>query len=294
MPTAIIVGAAERVGRSRAIIATEPTASLIGGALLASAFGPRSVFLVLTAVALLAPLFALRIPPQREPARLVGPRFEKPGPMSIWSFSVGFTIDGIFIFGLGLLAAASFPTGAVLAAGLAMSLRYASEILFAPIGGMIGRCFGALRVLIVMSLATAVALLFLAGSGIWLWVGAVGTIVLRAIAGPLSAPVVAEIYSGDQRVSRVSTAGDMARHRRRHRAAGSGRDHPTAATSLNIWCRRAAPRCRDALAVTARSFERAEIKGTQLEIVRPTKAQHREAHSLAGSPVSRARSRLGR
>ena len=204
LPTAIIVGAAERVGRSRAIIATGPTASLIGGALLASAFGPRSVFLVLTAVALLAPLFALRIPPQREPARLVGPRFEKPGPMSIWSFSVGFTIDGIFIFGLGLLAAASFPTGAVLAAGLAMSLRYASEILFAPIGGMIGRRFGALRVLIVMSLATAVALLFLAGSGIWLWVGAVGTIVLRAIAGPLSAPVVAEIYSGDQRVSALA------------------------------------------------------------------------------------------
>lgn len=200
LPTAVLIGAAERVGRSRAIIAIGPTVGLIGGALLATAFGPRSVFFALTAIALLAPLFALRIPVQREPARLAGPRFEKPGPISIWSFSVGFTIDGIFIFGLGLLAAASFPTGAVLAAGLAMSLRYGTEILLAPIGGQLGRHFGARRVLIAMSLATAMALLFLAGSGVWLWVGAVGTIVLRAIAGPLSAPVVAEIYSGAQRV----------------------------------------------------------------------------------------------
>ncbi len=200
LPTAILVGAAERVGRSRAIIAAGPTVSLIGGALLASVYGPRSVFLVLTAVALLAPLFALRIPAQREPMRLAGPRFERPGPLSIWSFSVGFTIDGIFIFGLGLLAAANFPTGAVLAAGIAMSLRYASEILFAPLGGLLGRRFGALRMLIAMSLATAVALLFLAGSGWWLWLGAIGTIVLRAVAGPLSAPVAAQIYPGALRV----------------------------------------------------------------------------------------------
>ena len=200
LPTAILIGAAERVGRSRAIIAVGPTVGLIGGALLATAYGPRSVFLALTAVALLAPVFALRIPAQREPTRLAGPRFERPGPLSIWSFSVGFTIDGIFIFGLGLLAAANFPRGAVLAAGIAMSLRYASEILFAPLGGMLGRRFGALRVLVVMSLVTALALVFLAGSGFWLWLGAIGTIVLRAIAGPLSAPVAAEIYPGTQRV----------------------------------------------------------------------------------------------
>jgi len=81
-----------------------------------------------------------------------------------------------------------------------MSLRYASEILFAPLGGMLGRRFGALRVLVVMSLVTALALVFLAGSGFWLWLGAIGTIVLRAIAGPLSAPVAAEIYPGTQRV----------------------------------------------------------------------------------------------
>ena len=200
LPTSVITGAAQRVGRSRAITAVGPTVSLLGGAVLANAYGPRSVFLVLTVVALIAPLFAARIPVEREPANLIGPRFEKPGPMSIWSFSVGFTIDGLFIFGLGLLAAVSFPTGAVLAAGVAMSLRYASEMIFAPIGGRLGHRFGARRMLVAMSLLMAGALLLLAGSGLWLWIGAVTAITLRAISGPLSAPVVAAAYPGAARV----------------------------------------------------------------------------------------------
>lgn len=200
LPTAVIAGAPERVGRSRAIIAAGPAVGLIVGAILASVYGPRSVFVVLTVVALLGPLFARLIPSERDPPRPAGPRFEKPGPMSIWSFSVGFTIDGIFIFGLGLLAAASFPSGAVVAAGLAMALRYASEIAFSPVGGLLGRLFGALRMLIAMSLATAVSLLLLGAPGIWPWVGAVGTIVLRAFAGPLAAPVVAELFTGAERV----------------------------------------------------------------------------------------------
>jgi predicted MFS family arabinose efflux permease len=200
LPTSVMMGVAQRMGRARAIIAIGPTVSLIAGALLANAYGPRSVFLVLTAVALIAPLFAARIPAEREPANLIGPRFERPGPLSVWAFSVGFTIDGLFIFGLGLLAAVSFPTGAVLAAGLAMSLRYASEILFSPIGGMLGHRFDALRALVALSMLTAGALLLLAGSGIWLWIGAVGAIVLRAVSGPLSAPVVAAAYPGAARV----------------------------------------------------------------------------------------------
>ena len=200
LPTSVIAGAAQRMGRSRAIIAVGPTASLLGGAVLANAFGPRSVFVVLTVVAFIAPLFAARIHSEHEPANLIGPRFEKPGPISIWSFSVGFTIDGLFIFGLGLLAAVSFPTGAVLATGVAMSLRYGGEMIFAPIGGRLGHRFGARRMLVALSLLTAGALLLLAGSGIWLWIGAVTAITLRAISGPLSAPVVAAAYPGAARV----------------------------------------------------------------------------------------------
>ena len=200
LPTSVIVGAPQRMGRARAITAAGPTVSLLAGAVLANVYGPRIVFLVLTVVAFIAPIFAARISTRREPVNLIGPRFEKPGPISIWSFSVGFTIDGLLIFGLGLLAAVSFPTGAVLAAGVAMSLRYASEMIFAPIGGRIGHHFGALRTLVTMSLLTAGALLLLAGSGVWLWIGAVTAIILRAIAGPLAAPVVAAAYPGAARV----------------------------------------------------------------------------------------------
>ena len=200
LPTSVIAGAAQRMGRSRAIISIGPTLGLLGGAVLANAYGPRSVFVVLTVVALIAPFFAARISADRDPANLIGPRFEKPGPISIWSFSVGFTIDGLFIFGLGLLAAVSFPTGAVLATGVAMSLRYASEMIFAPIGGRLGHLFGARRMLVALSLLTAGALLLLAGSGLWLWIGAVTAITLRAISGPLSAPVVAAAYPGAARV----------------------------------------------------------------------------------------------
>jgi predicted MFS family arabinose efflux permease len=200
LPTSVIFGAPQRMGRARAITAAGPTVSLLAGAVLANVYGPRIVFLVLTVVAFIAPIFAARISTTREPVNLIGPRFEKPGPISIWSFSVGFTIDGLLIFGLGLLAAVSFPTGAVLAAGVAMSLRYASEMIFAPIGGRIGHHFGALRTLVTMSLLTAGALLLLAGSGVWLWIGAVTAIILRAIAGPLAAPVVAAAYPGAARV----------------------------------------------------------------------------------------------
>jgi MFS family permease len=200
MPTAVIEGAALRAGRARAIIAIGPTVGLLGGAVLALYFGPRSVFLVLTLIACLAPWFASRIPQQHEPVALRGPRFELPGPISVWAFSQGFTLDGLFMFGLGLLAATSYQKGAVLAAGFAMSLRYATEVVFSTVGGSLAERFGARRVLVIMSLMTAFALALLAGSGPWLWSGVVTTIVLRALTQPLAAPLVAEAYPGAARI----------------------------------------------------------------------------------------------
>jgi MFS family permease len=200
LPTAVLEGAAVRAGRARAIIAVGPTVGLLAGAVLALYFGPRSVFMVLTLIACLAPWFALRIPKQREPAARPGPRFERPGPISLWAFSMGFTLDGLFMFGLGLLAASSYPKGAVLAAGVAMSLRYATEVVFSTAGGSIAERFGARRVLVTMSLMTAFALTLLAGTGPWLWSGVVATIVLRALTQPLAAPLVAEAYPGSARV----------------------------------------------------------------------------------------------
>ncbi|MGE0768641.1 MAG: MFS transporter [Hyphomicrobiaceae bacterium] len=200
LPTSVIEGSAQRNGRARAIIAMGPTIGLVGGAFLAQAYGPRCVFFVLLAVAVVAPLVALRIPARRETAMKGGPRFERPGPLSLWSFAVGFTMDGLLIFGLGLLAAANYPKGAVVAAGLAMALRYAVEIGFSPLGGYLANAFGARRVLVLTSLGAAAGLALLSTDGWMLWIAAVTAIVLRAVGQPLGAPVVAEAYPGPERV----------------------------------------------------------------------------------------------
>ncbi len=237
LPTSVIVGAPQRMGRARAITAAGPTVSLLAGAVLANVYGPRIVFLVLTVVAFIAPIFAARISTQREPVNLIGPRFEKPGPISIWSFSVGFTIDGLLIFGLGLLAAVSFPTGAVLAAGVAMSLRYASEMIFAPIGGRIGHHFGALRTLVTMSLLTAGALLLLAGSGVL-------AVDRRCHRDHSQSYCGASCRAGGRSSlprrgpgSGARTSGDVARYRCRDRASHCGSDLSDPATARDLRIR---------------------------------------------------------
>jgi MFS family permease len=200
LPTSVADGLAKRNGRSRAIIAVGPTVGLVGGAVMAHFFGPRSVFFTLSAIACLAPLVAAGIPHRLEKSITGGPRFERPGAISLWSFALGFTMDGLFIFGLGLLAAASYPKGAVLAAGIAMALRYAVEVAFSPLGGHLAHKYGARRILILASLGASVGLALLASDGWLLWCAMVATIVLRALTQPLTAPLVAAAYPGPERV----------------------------------------------------------------------------------------------
>lgn len=204
LPTSVPSGAAPRAARSRVIIALGPALWLVAGALMAAQYGPRSVFMALTVAACLAPFFAAAIPKGVEAAVRSAPQIEKPGPISLWSFASGFTIDGLFIFGLGLLAAGHYPKGAVLAAGLAMALRYAAEILFAPIGGQLAHRYSSRRIIILASFAATASLAALAGDGVLLWCGAIGTIVLRAMSQPLIAPMVAEAFPGPERVAALA------------------------------------------------------------------------------------------
>ena len=162
--------------------------------------GPHAVFLVLGIVALAAPFFAARVPAAPDHFKPGGPRFAWPSALSIWSFCMGFTLDGLFIFGLSLLAAASLPEGAVIAAGAAMTLRYVSEIALSRPGGTLARHVGARRLLIVLSLALAGALALLASTGVLLWVAVLAAVVLRALLQPLPAPVIAEAFPGAERV----------------------------------------------------------------------------------------------
>lgn len=200
LPTAVPEGAAKRAGRSRALIAVGPMVGLVGGALMALEYGPRSVFFTLAATSCLAPLLASRIPAKLEKAVLTAPRFEWPGAISLWSFALGFTLDGLFIFGLGLLAAANYPKGAVLAAGVAMALRYAVEVAFSPVGGHLAHRYGARPILVMASLGASAGLAILASEGWLLWAGAIVTIVLRALTQPLTGPLVAEAHPGPDRI----------------------------------------------------------------------------------------------
>ena len=200
LPTSETSGAARRSGWSRSIIAAGPAVGLVVGAVISELYGPRVVFALLAAVALCALPFAWRLPSTPENLVSSGPRFARPGAISIWSFSMGLALDGLFIFGLAVLAKANLPEGAAIAAGLAMALRYVCEILLSPVGGSLSHRFGARRLLILLSLAAAGGLLLLGFGGVSLWLGAIAVITLRALLQPLPAPVVAEAFPGPARV----------------------------------------------------------------------------------------------
>ena len=204
LPTSEITGAARRSGWSRSIIASGPMLGLVIGAAIAQFYGPRIVFAALAGVAFISLLFANRLPSTPERHVSSGPHFAKPGAFSIWSFCMGFALDGLFIFGLALLAKANLPESAAMAAGLAMALRYLFEIFLSPMGGALSHRFGARRLLVALSLLASVGLVILALGDPLLWIGAITVITLRALLQPLPGPVVAEAFPGPARVSALA------------------------------------------------------------------------------------------
>lgn len=204
LPTSAPEGAAARSGRARSIVAVGPMLSLVVGALLAETVGPRVVFVVLGLVALAAPIFAARLPDTTQVINRRGPRISMPEPISIWSFSMGFALDGIFVFGLSLIAAQSMPQGAVVAAGAAMALRYISEIVLSAPGGSLAQRVGPRRLLVILSFATAASMALLGADGLLVWSAILVTVILRALLQPLPAPVVALAFPGPDRVQALA------------------------------------------------------------------------------------------
>ena len=203
LATAEPLGAALRSGRSRAFIALGPVLALPAGAALAQAFGPRPIFGVL-AVAALGGLLATRgLPRATHPALVPSrPRPRRPSALDAWSFMEGFTLDGLFVIGLSFLGKDLLPGSAVVAAGVLLAMRYGAEIVLSPVGGRMAERWGAERLLVAMSLVTALAL---AGFGAgWLWSCAAAVVVLRALQLPLLAPIVAHRHPGPERVQALA------------------------------------------------------------------------------------------
>jgi MFS family permease len=188
------------MGRARSIVAVGPMGGLLAGGIMADLCGPRPVFLALGLIALAAPIFALRLPTMPEPILLQRPRLSAPDPFSIWSFCMGFALDGLFVFGLSLLATAGLGRSGIIAASVAMALRYVSEILLSPSGGALAHRYGARRMLVALSLGAAGALATLGAPEPFLWLGVLATVILRALLQPLPAPVIAEDCPGAARV----------------------------------------------------------------------------------------------
>lgn len=190
LATAQAQGAARRAGRSRATLSIGPMLALPLGAVMAQAWGPRSVFFVLCISALLGLWRARALPGEGHsiPARS-GRRLRLPDSIATWSFIEGVALDGLFIFGLSLYAQVHVGESGVLVAGVLMAVRYLSEMLFSPLGGRLADQFGPLRMLVLLSLATALALLVFASQ--WLFIGAFFVLLLRALQLPLVMTLVA-------------------------------------------------------------------------------------------------------
>lgn len=191
LATAEAQGAARRAGRSRATLSIGPMLALPLGAVMAQAFGPRSVFFVLFVAALCGLWRARALPATGHDIPVSsGRRLRLPDSIATWSFIEGVTLDGLFVFGLSLYAQTHLGATGVLVAGILMAVRYLSEMLFSPFGGRLADRFGALRMLVVLSLATSLALLMF--GSYWLFVGAFFVLVLRALQLPLVVTLVAQ------------------------------------------------------------------------------------------------------
>ncbi|MES2531189.1 MAG: MFS transporter [Pseudomonadota bacterium] len=199
LAVAEIEGAARRAGISRALAALGPMVALPLGAWLTLEWGPRAIFVV-AALGALGGLFASRSLPVL-PRRMEVPkirRFTMPTGLDVWAFIEGTVLDGLFVIGLTYLAKSSGVESPLFAAAMLMSSRYLTEIVLSPAGGHAASRWGAERMLLVLSLSTAAALVAF-GTG-WLMVGATAILALRALQLPLLPVIVARRFPGPARV----------------------------------------------------------------------------------------------
>jgi MFS family permease len=203
LATSQAAGAAHRSGRSRALIAIGPMIALPMGALISLEFGPRLIFLLL-AIAALVGLWVARGLPEAAHAMPAASkrRFKAPDSVAIWSFIEGIALDGLFIFGLALQAQSMMGANAVVVAGVLLALRYVSEMVLSPLGGRAADHFGAIRMLVVCSILTCIALT--AFGSHWLILGAGAVLVLRAVQLPLVTTLVAQRNPGPGRVQALA------------------------------------------------------------------------------------------
>lgn len=188
--TAAPMGAGKRIGVSLSVREIGPLLALTAGIALVAALGPRAALLIVGGVSLFAVPLAFMLP--QEGAVSIADAPKDPWSVTrhdILSATMGFVIDGIFVTTIGLAYAedAGIGKAAAFVASMLVARRVAL-VLISPVGGRVGDAFGAARVLLISTLATAAGLMAIAsgwtlvGSAILVGASAVAITVLPAAA----------------------------------------------------------------------------------------------------------------
>jgi DHA1 family inner membrane transport protein len=184
--------AGRRVGISRSISGLGPVLSLTLGAWLVGYVGPQGIFIALALVTATSIPLAWTLP-ELSGRRDDRPRSLLPWPsrLDLWSFAVGFGIDGIFVMTLSvLLSGVVSLESAVLTSGLLLATRRLVEVLVAPVGGVLGDRWGAGRMLLLFGIALAAGSSAIAAG--WVYSGAITIVLAHGVLTTLGPVLVAE------------------------------------------------------------------------------------------------------
>lgn len=193
--------AGARVGWSRAIQRAGPVLALVGGAWLTNLLGPRTVFVVLAGLTLLAvPLalslqkdVALRRPGRRPPA------LGRPRPIDALFFLQGMGVDGVFALTITLILAEEHSLSvAVLSGGALLAMRHLGEAVAAPVFGAVGDRYGAARIFALSVACTALGFVGVAAG--FTLAGALVMLVFRGALASLGPATIVQATAGDASV----------------------------------------------------------------------------------------------
>ncbi|MDA0655327.1 MAG: MFS transporter [Proteobacteria bacterium] len=196
--------AGARVGYSRAIEQFCPAVVLFVGPLAAVAVGPKDIFIFLAAISALAIPIAFLLPKQgRRPEPKKTEWLPKPNRFDLFLFTAGLTVDGVFTMAITITVAQSHTIGtAMVAGGVLLGIRRASEALLSPMGGILGDCYGPHRLLFLATVTMALGFALLAGE--FVYVGGALAVVGRAFIAALWPAEIALRSTEDGTLRRIA------------------------------------------------------------------------------------------
>jgi MFS family permease len=188
-----------RIGLNRAVSTIGPVLALGIGGWLATALGPREVFVIYGIVGLIAVPLALRLPRLRQTvgeAPVAAERRWMPSSVNVLFFVIALGADGVFTATLSTLLSDLIPVSAALTgAGLLLAgQRLISVVLSFASGPLVDR-FEARRLLTPCSLAIALGMVAIALGHVY--AGAVVLMVARVIFA-IVGPIIAAQQSSDR------------------------------------------------------------------------------------------------